>query len=194
MSAENIIAIIAAAIALCTSAAGIIYNLIQNKKAGIQKIILENRITYMYEIRKGFTDFIGLANAAAVKAVKNNSEASKIYYANLFNGYEKIKTYIKPFYDIDRRLLDVLDKTYFCILSMINGETDDETELDKLREELCHNYLTYDWAYWKYIQDQKECIYVNSDDAFDKVYEQFIKSGNYTKYLEVIKRKQEKQN
>ena len=192
MSVENIIAIISAAIAVCTSVAGIVYNLIQNRKASVEKIILENRIKYMYEIRNGFTDFISLANEAAIKAVKNKPEAAKIYFSDLFNGYGKIKTYIKPFYTIDNELLEVLDKTYSCILSMINGEGGNGAELDKLREELCHQYLTYDWAYWKYIQEQKAGNYVNSDDAFDKVYDNFINSENYLKYLE--RRNKEKQN
>ena len=31
-------------------------------------------------------------------------------------------------------------------------------------------YHKYDWAYWKYIQSQKDGDYVDSDGAFDAVY------------------------
>ncbi len=46
--------------------------------------------------------------------------------------------------------------------------------LDGLKEDFADKYLKYDWAYWKYLQKQKEGNYMNSDDAFDNVYYEFI--------------------
>lgn len=175
MKVETIIAIITAGIALLTSVASFTYNLIQNRKDRIQRVILDNRIKYMNEIREGFTALIGLANADAIKLAQNNSDALKIYFQDLSNGYGKIKTYIKPFYDIDRELLDALDKLYYGILSELNGANDSANSIDALREDFADKYLKYDWAYWKYIQRQKEGNYMNSDDAFDKVYYEFLK-------------------
>ena len=178
MSVETIIAIVTAGIALITSVASFTYNLIQNRKERIQKVILDNRIKYMNEIREGFTNFIGTANTEAIKFAQNNSEVMKSYSENLFNGYGKIKTYIKPFYKIDNELLIALDSLYDCILSVINGNRENEKLIDDLREDFAKKYLTYDWAYWKYIQRQREGNYMNSDDAFDEVYYKFVKEIN----------------
>lgn len=174
MSVETIIAIVTAGIAFVTSFVSFSYNLIQNRKDRIQKVILDNRIKYLHEIRDGFSSFIGLANIGAIKSAKNSSEVLKSFSSELFKGYGKIKTYIKPFYQIDKELLLALDKTYDQVLSMLNGESDDVNALNTLREDFSDKYLKYDWAYWKYIQRQKEGNYMNSDDAFDNVYNQFL--------------------
>ena len=176
MSIETIIAIVTAGIALVTSVVGFSYNLIQSRKDRVQKIILENRIKYMDEIREGFSSFIGLANTAAINSALKNSEAAKIYYEKLYTGYGKIKTYIKPFYAIDKELLVSLDALYFHMLKLLNGKGAKEAELDALREDFADKYLKYDWAYWKYIQNQKSGNYMNSDDAFDEVYFKFVNS------------------
>ncbi|MCM1546398.1 MAG: hypothetical protein NC033_05105 [Clostridiales bacterium] len=178
MSVETIIAIITAGIAFITSVASFTYNFIQNRKERIQKVILENRIKYMNEIREGFSCLIGLANAETIKYAQNNSEAMKVFSENLFIGYGKIKTHIKPFYKIDKELLVALDKLYDCILSTLNGDNQPQTPIDGLREDFADKYLKYDWAYWKYIQRQKEGNYMNSDDAFDKVYYEFVEEIN----------------
>ena len=174
MKVETIIAIVTALIAFLTSVASFTYNLIQNRKDRVQKVILENRIKYMNEMREGFTNIIGLVNSEAINYAKSNKEVMKIFSQNLFNGYGKIKTYIKPFYKIDYELLTALDKLYYCTLSILNGSDENKNSIDGLREEFAEKYLKYDWAYWKYIQRQKEGNYMNSDDAFDKVYYEFI--------------------
>lgn len=178
MSVETIIAIVTAGIALITSVASFTYNLIQNRKERVQKVILDNRIKYMNEIRDGFADFIGTANTEALKFAQSNSEVMKNYSEKLFSGYGKIKTYIKPFYKIDKELLVALDSLYDCILSVLNGNTENGKLIDDLREDFAKKYLTYDWAYWKYIQRQREGNYMNSDDAFDDVYYKFVEEIN----------------
>lgn len=176
MSAELIIALVTAGIALITSAVTFSYGVIQNKKNRIQKIILDNRIKYMDEIREGFTAIIGLANTGAIKAVNNSPEAKKIYFQNLLYGYGKIKTYIKPFYKPDSALLNSLDNLYDCILCVLNGDVKKAAELEDLKKDFEDKYLIYDWSYWKYIQKQKSGNYMDSDDAFDEVYDEFLKS------------------
>lgn len=176
MDIENIIAVVSACFAVVTSAVSLTLNFIQGRRERTRQVILTNRIKYMDEIREGFTNFIGLANVGAIKAAKNNNDVLKSFTSNLFVGYGKIKTYIKPFYDIDRELLEALDKTYNCILAMLNGEVTDSAELEKSSKDFESKYLKYDWAYWKYIQRQKEGNFINSDDAFDNVYYDFVKS------------------
>lgn len=175
MDIEKIIAVVSACFAVITSVASFTFSFIQNRRARTREVILTNRIKYMDEIREGFTCFIGLANAEAIKAAKNNSEVLKNFSDNLFKGYGKIKTFIKPFYKIDKELLDSLDKLYYGILSALNGAEENENSLDALREDFADKYLKYDWAYWKYIQRQKEGNFMNSDDAFDEVYYDFLK-------------------
>lgn len=175
MSVETIIAIVTAGIAFVTSVASFTYNLIQNRKDRIQKVILDNRIKYMDEIREGFSNFIGLANVEAIRYARSNAEVTKVFSGNLFTGYGKIKTYVKPFYDIDRELLDSLDRLYGCVLSVLNGNAESEARLEDFNKDFSDKYLKYDWAYWKYIQLQKAGNYMNSDDAFDKVYADFLK-------------------
>ncbi len=173
MNVETIIAIVTAGIAFVTSVASFTYNLIQNRKDRIQKVILDNRIKYMDKIRDGFTDFIGLCNLKAINLAKSNADIMKSYTEKIFYGYGKIKTYIKPFYKIDSELLISLDNLYDCVLSLLIGEKS-ENLLNGLRNDFADKYLKYDWAYWKYIQLQKEGNYMNSDDAFDNVYYQFL--------------------
>ena len=158
------------------------YNLVQAKKTRIQKIILENRIKYLSEIRDGFSSFIGLCNIDAINYAKTDSNVMKVYAEKLFNGFGKIKTYIKPFYKIDKDLLDLLDSLYYCVLNILNDKNEECERVETLRESFADKYLKYDWAYWKYIQTQKNGKYVNSDDAFDKVYNEFmeeIKLGSF---------------
>lgn len=174
MNIETIIAILTAGFAAITSIASFTFNIIQGRRDRTRQVILANRIKYMDEMREGFTLFIGLANVEAIKLAKNNTEVLKNFSNNLSLGYGKIKTYIKPFYEIDKALLDSLDELYYCILSVLNGENKNETLVDSLRESFADKYLKYDWAYWKYIQRQKEGNFMNSDDAFDNVYYQFI--------------------
>jgi hypothetical protein len=90
MSVKTIIAIITAGIALITSVTSFTYNFIQNRKERIQKVILDNRVKYMYEIRDGFTNFIGLVNSRAIKFAQSNSDVMKIYSENLFSGFGSI--------------------------------------------------------------------------------------------------------
>ncbi len=170
MNIETIIALITAGIAFITSVAGFTYNLIQNRKDRIQKVILENRVSYMNQIRQGFTNIIGLGNIRAIKLAQSDSNVMKIYTEKFFYGYGKIKTYIKPFYKIDKELLTALDSLYDCVLSSLCGDKENINSIDKLRESFSDKYLKYDWAYWKYIQRQKDGNYMNSDDAFDGVY------------------------
>ncbi|MCM1440317.1 MAG: hypothetical protein NC131_14105 [Roseburia sp.] len=174
MNVETIIAIVTAGIAFITSVASFTYNFIQNRKDRIQKVILENRIKYMDEIREGFSNFIGLANTEAIKYVQSNPDAMKVFSERLFLGYGKLTTYIKPFYKIDKELLVAFDKLYYCILAVLNGDKKAETAMNDLREDFADKYLKYDWAYWKYIQRQKDGNYMNSDDAFDNVYNEFV--------------------
>lgn len=176
MDIESIIAVVSACFAVIISVTSFALGFIQNRRERTRQVILTNRIKYMDEMRAGFTNFIGLANIDAIKAAKNNSEVLKNFSNNLFIGYGKIKTYVKPFYDIDRALLDALDSTYNYILSVLNGEKNDGNELAILRKDFELKYLKYDWAYWKYIQRQKEGNFMNSDDAFDKVYYEFVKT------------------
>ena len=175
MKAETNIDIVTAIIPILTYVESFSYNLIQNRKSRIQKVVLDNRIKYMDEIRNGFTHFIGLVNADAIRYAQSNKDVMKIYSESLFLGYGKIKTYIKPFYDIDKELLTALDNVYYSTLKMLNGADDEQISIDALREDFADKYLKYDWAYWKYIQGQKEGNYMDSDEAFDEVYYSFVK-------------------
>lgn len=174
MNTETIIAVVTAGIAFVTSVASFTYNIIQNRKERIQKVILDNRINYMNEIRAGFTNVISLSNVKAIKLAQSNGDVMQSYTEKLFCGYGKIKTYIKPFYKIDKELLTALDNLYDCVLSVLNGDKESESSVNGLREDFADRYLKYDRAYWKYIQSQKEGNYMNSDDAFDDVYYKFI--------------------
>ena len=174
MNVETIIAIITAGIAFVTSAATLTYNLMQSRKERVQKIILDNRISYMNEMRDGFANVIGLSNAKAIALAKADANVMKTFSQKLFGGYGKIKAYIKPFYKIDKALLDALDSLYDCILALLEGNAEAADSIDALREAFADKYLKYDWAYWKYIQSQRNAGYINSDEDFDKIYYQFV--------------------
>ena len=170
MNGETIAAIITAGLAFVTSVISIFYNFIQGKRESVRKIILQNRVKYMEEIREGFTNVVGLSFDKAIKLAKGDPRFMTTFSEKLFYGYGKIKTFIKPFYPVDKELLTSLDLLYNCILSALCGDEDAFLSLDKLREDFADKYLKYDWAYWKYIQKQRDGKYFDSDKAFDRVY------------------------
>ena len=178
MKIETIIAIVSAAIAFVTSIANLIYNIIQRRKDRTQKVVLDNRIKYLNEIREGYASFIGLANFESIKYAQNNIELMKIYFEKLLLGYGKIRTYLKPYYKIEKELLDTLDELYYCVLTVLNGKEVSKEFIAKLRDDFADQYLKYDWAYWKYIQRQKEGNFMDSDDDFDKVYNDLVEKIN----------------
>lgn len=178
MNAEAIIAIVTAGLAFVTSLATFSFNISQSRRSKVQKVVLENRIKYMNEMRDGFTELIGLANAESILLAMNNADIKQQFAVNLWHGYGKIKTYIKPFYAIDKALLDSLDKLFFCIISALNDNKSAYSELRELCRDFEDKYLKYDWAYWKYIQSQREGVFMDSDDAFDNVYYKFVESLN----------------
>ena len=180
MKIETIIAIVSAAIAFVTSIANLIYNIIQRRKDRTQKVVLDNRIKYLNEIREGYASFIGLANFESIKYAQNNIELMKIYFEKLLLGYGKIRTYLKPYYKIEKELLDTLDELYYCVLTVLNGKEVSKEFIAKLRDDFADQYLKYDWAYWKYIQRQKEGNFMDSDDDFDKVYDDNLRFVIYS--------------
>lgn len=105
-----------------------------------------------------------------------NAETKKVFFEKLFTGYGKIKTYIKPFYETDKELLDSPDELYSCILSVLNGSSESTENLGSLRKNFEDKYLKFDWAHQKYVQKQKESNYINSDKAFDSVYYDFVRN------------------
>ena len=132
----------------------------------------------MDEIRDGFSAIIGLANETVITLAKTESPILKTYTEKLLYGYGKLKTLIKPFYEIDKELLISLESLYETILSALVGDTNAVKQINCLRDDFSDKYLKYDWAYWKYIQSQKDGNYVNSDDAFDKIYYDFVEKVN----------------
>lgn len=174
MNVETIIAIVTAGIAFLTSVVSFTYNLIKTRKERVQKIVLENRIRYMNEIRDGFTSIIGVSDAKAIKLARADTNVMKGYTERGFYGYGKIKTYLKPFYKIEKEILASLDRLYDAILSALSGDEEKATALAEYRDDFADRYLKYDWAYWKYIQSQKDGEYVDSDGAFDSVYNKLI--------------------
>ena len=176
MVTEITIAIATAAAALLTSFATIIHNQILKKKEMVHKVVLENRVRYLMEIREGFSNFIGLCNIRTIRLAKDDPVVMEKYSGMLFLGYGKIKTHLKPFYDIDNEVLTSLDRLYDCVLSILDGDEGAAESIDELRETFSDLYLKYDWAYWKYIQKQRSGKYIDSDGAFDDTYREFIKS------------------
>lgn len=174
MEVEIVVAIVSSSVAVLTAGASLVNSFIQGRKARVAQVVLANRVKTMDEMRVGFTNFIGLANKDAIKAAQNNPEVLKIFSDDLFLGYGKIKTYIKPFFPMDKELLKALDELYYCILAAFNGDEEKQNKLDGLREDFADKYLKYDWAYWRYIQRQREGNYMDSTDAFDKVYKEFM--------------------
>ena len=174
MEVETIITIVTASLAFITSAWNLIYNINKGKKERIDKVILSNRIEYMREMRSGFSSMIALCSAGAVSLAQKDVEVRKVFIEKWFSGYGKIKTLLKPFYNIEKEILVALDALYSYVLVALNEKKEDLGEMDRLRGDFADKYLTYDWAYWKYIQEQKDGKYINSDDDFDKIYRQLV--------------------
>ena len=178
MNVETVIAIVTAGIAFLTSIVSFTYNLIKVRKERVQKVVLENRIRYMNEIREGFTSIIGVCDAKAIKLARADTNVMKIYTEKAFCGYGKIKTYLKPFYKIEKDILLSMDRLYDAILTALSGNEPILNDIAELRDDFADRYLKYDWAYWKYVQSQKDGRYVDSDGAFDTIYDHLIEDIN----------------
>ena len=174
MNVETIIAIVTAGIAFLTSVVSFTYNLIKTRKERVQKVVLENRIHYMNEIRDGFTSIIGVSDPKAISLARGDSNVMKGYTERVFHGYGKIKTFLKPFYKIEKEILASLDRLYDGILAALSGDEEEAANIVEYRDDFADRYLKYDWAYWKYIQSQKDGEYVDSDGAFDTVYNKLV--------------------
>ena len=180
MEIENIVTIIAAVLAFVASALSLLYNVNQAKKDRIQKVVLNNRIEYLKGSRSGFSSLIALCTADAVKLAQKDPEIMKVYVDKWFCGYGQIKTYLKPFYAVEKDILNALELLHTFVLSALYEKRQDLSELAKMRDDFVGKYHVYDWAYWKYIQEQKNGKYINSDDDFDTIYDQLseeVKNG-----------------
>jgi len=179
---------IAVIIAICTSSftaimaiANMILSITQLKGANRLAIVTSGRIKYLDKIRDAHAEFIGRTAVAVIRGSAINK--CQNYAIDLCVAAEGLKTYLKPFYEIDQKLIQQIDNlTEMSLRQFENPHENYSSELLKSRNIYYKLYSQYDWSYWKYIQAQYIGNVLDSDKDFDAVYMQTkeqLESPNY---------------
>jgi len=168
------VAIVAAVIALVTALVNAIMYLNSSKKSAVLKVIVETRIGYLQSLRNANATFIGIANPDVVLHCAKIASTEYIYPKDLADAVGSLKTLLKPFYPIERELIEKIDSIESgCLDLFMKGEARGSTE--SLRNELAtytKMFAQYDWAYWQYIIKQADGKFKNSNVDFDEVYKE----------------------
>ncbi|NCA92944.1 hypothetical protein EOM82_06855 [bacterium] len=177
-----LIALIPASLAFVAAAASLAYSFLKGKQDNVLKIVTEGRIRYLAGIREGYAAFIGLTHIEIIESAQAFKAKDYPYLNFLAISYGKIKSYIKPFYEIDATLLQSLDKLYLLVLQTFSGVIVDKDELPKERVRFEKLFAQYDWAYWLYIQRQANGKYIDSKNSYDEEYTKLLESLKQERY------------
>lgn len=165
--ASILISIISALAAIGTAVLSAVFTFIKSKRENILTIVTKGRIKYLEVIRD--------ANARLLRY----SHIDNCNKDELLAAAAILKTYLKPFYSIESKLLEALDSlTDACIAG--NGEN-----IDIIKRRYIKLYSQYDWAYWHYIQAQASGKYKNSNSDFNFEHQKLqneIESDNTFQY------------
>jgi len=182
MNSELIPAFIASGFAVFTSIINIVVSTINAQKNSNIRVIVETRINYMQKLRSANAVFIGLANPNLIIKCLNNNEL--IFNKEFAESIGMLKTLLKPFYPIERRMVELINTIENNII-LLNNEKD-KNLLENIKTDVV-TYIKlfnqYDWVYWQYIMRQADGKYRNSNIDFDNMYEEtkikYIKEYDY---------------
>ena len=158
-------------------------NTIHAKKNSNIRFIVETRINYMQKLRSANAIFISLANPSL--KLNCNNEKTLILLKDFIESAGILKTLLKPFYPIEKRLVELIYSIENNIILMFNNKSENNLSENILNDLSLYTKLfnQYDWVYWQYIMSQADGQYKNSDNDFDKLYSDIqIKYKNIYNY------------
>ncbi len=179
MDSGVIAAFVVAGFAVLTSIINIIVNSINAKKDSNIRVIVKTRIIYLQELRSVNAKFIGMAGISRISIYAKNNDS--LFIRDFLESVSKLKTLFKPFYPIEKRLIDSIDSIENDVITLFNGEMNSGLT-EKLKDDIktyTKLFNQYDWVYWQYIIKQADGRFKNSNSDFDKIYEE-----NKLKYKE----------
>jgi|GEM_PF-6919687 len=174
MDFSVIAAFTAAGMAGATSIMSLIVSHSNAKKNSIIRVIVETRIKYLQQLRDANAKFIGVANPEVIYSVQKINTALFVYPKELAESVGLLITLLKPFYQYEKRLVELINVIERNCLTMFMGEADDVIA-EKIKKDLAiymKLFAQYDWAYWQYIMKQADGKCINSNVDFDNVYKE----------------------
>jgi len=183
MDSGIIAAFVASGFAVLTSIINIIVSSINAKKNSNIEIIVKTRIIYLQELRHVNAKFISMAN---LNFISNNTKKNELFIIKDFlESVSKLKTLLKPFYPIEKRLIELIDSIENDTIVLFNGGVDNNLIVKLKNDIMIYTKLfnQYDWVYWQYIIKQADGRFKNSNSDFDEIYEEnklkYMKEYNY---------------
>jgi hypothetical protein len=183
MDSGIIAAFVASGFAVLTSIINIIVSSINAKKDSNIKVIVKTRIIYLQKLRNVNAKFISMAN---LNLISNNTKKNELFIIKDFlESVSKLKTLLKPFYPIEKRLIELIDSIENNTIMLFNGDVDNDLIVKLKNDIMIYTKLfnQYDWVYWQYIIKQADGRFKNSNSDFDEIYEEnklkYVKEYNY---------------
>jgi len=183
MDSGILAAFIIAGFAVITSVINILTSRVNAKKNSNISFIVDTRINYMQKLRNANAIFIGIANPNVIlNCIKNNSLT---LLKDFVESAGILKTLLKPFYPIEKRMIDLINSIENNSIKMFNDGIDNNI-FEKNNIDLTlyiKLFNQYDWSYWQFIMSQADGQYKNSNNDFDKLYKElgikYKKDYNY---------------
>jgi len=165
--------VIAAIVTAAAALFAIIVSWSNSKKGSILKVVVESRVEYMQSLRSANATFIGLADPDVILQSMKTVSLVPAYPKDLAVAAGSLKTLLKPFYKIEQQLIKMINSIEKrCFALFAEDGSVDITKLKQSLELYTQLFAQYDWAYWQYVMKQADGKLRNSDEHFDKTYEE----------------------
>jgi bifunctional ADP-heptose synthase (sugar kinase/adenylyltransferase) len=183
MDSGIIAAFVASGFAVLTSIINIVVSSINAKKDSNIEVIVKTRIIYLQELRYVNAKFISMVN---LNLISNNTKKKELFIIKDFlESVSKLKTLLKPFYPIEKRMIELTDSIENDTITLFNCDVDNDLIVKLKNDIMIYTKLfnQYDWVYWQYIIKQADGRFKNSNSDFDEIYEEnklkYMKEYNY---------------
>jgi len=173
METAIIAVIISSFLTIVVTVVNVVMSVMQKKQSDRLTIVTSGRIKYLDQIRSANADFVGRTEVPVIKYCAANVGDEQNYPVDISIAAANLKTFLKPFYRIEEKIITQVDELLqACLRQFAEPDADYSQKIEDLRRRYNKLYAQYDWAYWKYIQEQYDGRVLDSDSDFDAVYEQ----------------------
>ncbi len=191
MDTALLVCLITSSLSILTFVVTFIFNLSSNKSNNTKDIIVKQRVKTLDNYRCSCKDFLALIKPEVIDDFKKNKEKKMIYTLELSKAKSSLDLILKPFFETEEKINNLTDKIVkLCFLYYSNPNEKSKLEIEELSNELLVLFSLYDWAYWRFIQEQKDGILKDDNGSFDKNYNDVLESvvSLEKKYINLIKK------